>query len=320
MDIMLQSSDLYSRYLRITIRSIMNNANQDDSINFHILSDGIRENNRKLIQKDNMDNNRFELYFYDADPYKRKIEGVVPAFHGSVSTYLKLFVEKILPQSVDRVLYLDVDLIVLGSLKELFELDMGQNYMMGVRTLLNKSGSGSVYVNGGVQLINLRKYRENGVSEMFLREMQLNGQNLMYADQSVVHNTIPNFIGELHLKYNLVTPCQIVPRKRLQWLYNINDYYTDEVYSCAQKNPVICHCTEWVVGRPWFYGSRSPYSRYYRKLVDELNINYEWVSQKKRAEWLVKGTLYKYAPKFILRRHIRKVQNNKQGVIDEKRR
>lgn len=320
MDIILQSSDLYSRYLRITIRSIINNSDSNDTIDFHILSDGIGEQSINLIRNDINDNRRFGVYFYNTDYYKKKIEDMVPAFHGSVSTYLKLFVADILPKSIDRVLYLDVDLVVLGSLKELFELDMGQNYIMGVRTLLNKSSSGKVYINGGVQLINLKKYRDNDVSSLFLNEMQTNGKNLIYADQSVVHNTISDYIGELHLKYNLVTPCQIVSHKRLQWLYNTSGYYTDAQYIHAQKNPVICHCTEWVVGRPWLIGSRSPYTRYYQKLIDELGIDHERISSKKSAEWLIKRIVYTYAPKFILEKHIRSVQSRTHGVIDEKRR
>ena len=81
--------------------------------------------------------------------------------------YYRIFAAKYLPEDVDRVLYLDPDIIVNGSLLELYEMPLGDNFfaasshngiMMrlfnGARLGLKR---GCPYVNSGVLLINLEK-------------------------------------------------------------------------------------------------------------------------------------------------------------------
>lgn len=317
-NIVFQSSDLYSKYLRITMLSIMKNSDITDHITFHVLSDGIMRDNIILIKKTLIDLKRFKVIFYDMDIYKNKIEKYVPKFHGSVSTYLKLFIAEILPIDIKRVLYLDVDILVLRSLKELFLIDMGTNYMMGVQALLNQSNNGNIFINGGVLLINLDKCRNDKVINIFINEIIEQNIKLRFADQSVIHNTISNQIGLLDLKYNIVTPCSLMNYKRLKFVYGLNNYYSEKIYNNAQKNPVICHCTEWVVGRPWTSTNCSPYKKYYHNLMNELNIILEEPNYYIEFMHKIRKIIYLYAPKRLLNYHlikVRKISQNK-GVID----
>ena len=45
-----------------------------------------------------------------------------------VEIYFRLFASLYLPSSVDRVLYLDTDIVVINNLKELYEMDFSGNY------------------------------------------------------------------------------------------------------------------------------------------------------------------------------------------------
>ena len=42
-------------------------------------------------------------------------------------SYCRLFLDKLLPEEVEKVLYLDGDVLNTGSLKELWSLDMGES-------------------------------------------------------------------------------------------------------------------------------------------------------------------------------------------------
>ncbi len=56
-----------------------------------------------------------ESYFADA-----------PALRWSKETYYRLLISEILPNTIDRLLYLDVDIIVNKPLNDLYELDLGE--------------------------------------------------------------------------------------------------------------------------------------------------------------------------------------------------
>ena len=92
--------------------------------------------------------------------------------------YYRIFAAKYLPEDVDRVLYLDPDIIVNGSLNELYEIPLGENYFAaashngkimrlinGLRLGLKK---GTPYINSGVLLINLELLRrEQNYEDVF---------------------------------------------------------------------------------------------------------------------------------------------------------
>ncbi|MEG0804139.1 MAG: glycosyltransferase, partial [Pygmaiobacter sp.] len=74
--------------------------------------------------------------------------------------YYRLFAAKFLPETLDRILYLDPDIVVLNSIRPLYELDMGDNFFAAAshvkrsfqkfNNLRLEMPSGSAYVNSGV--------------------------------------------------------------------------------------------------------------------------------------------------------------------------
>lgn len=84
--------------------------------------------------------------------------------------YYRLAAPHLLPDDVDRILYLDVDIVVLNSLRELYEADFEDNYYIGcthTRELLTqmnrirlRSDSQAKYLNTGVLLMNLPALRK----------------------------------------------------------------------------------------------------------------------------------------------------------------
>ena len=306
MDILLQSSNEYSKFLMITMQSIIDN--NKGCINFHIISDDI--SNENLTKIHNFESEKIFIYVYSAQKYRSMIEGLVPKFHGSYSTYLKLFVEKIVPKSIDRILYLDVDVLCMGNLEYLFNMDMGDYYVMGVDTLLNKPIlPNHKYINGGVQLINLNKYRDNDVTDAFVKELK-NGDH-KFADQSIVHNTISEHIGYLDLKYNVVTPCYILGYKRLKKVFNLDNFYTETEYKATKKEIVIFHCTAWYTERPWMKHNSHPLKKIYQKYLNKFGF---YKTDNKYFSYLIltiKKIFIKFFPFFIIKR----IYKNKNSLV-----
>jgi lipopolysaccharide biosynthesis glycosyltransferase len=90
--------------------------------------------------------------------------------HISSATYLRLLCGALLPQEIDRILYLDCDVIVVSALEELFATDLGNCTIAAVRdayigthklpTHLDMLPTAQIdYFNSGVMLIDLARYR-----------------------------------------------------------------------------------------------------------------------------------------------------------------
>ena len=108
------------------------------------------------------------------------------AWH-SRAMYLRLLIPDLLPDDVERVLYVDSDVVVVRDLSPLWSVDFEQLAVYAVEnfshptfaTALPEAVSGigaspeTPYFNSGVLLMNLRVWREEGISEQvnaFLRD------------------------------------------------------------------------------------------------------------------------------------------------------
>lgn len=110
--------------------------------------------------------------------------------------YYRIFAAKLLPETLDRILYLDPDLIVNRSIAGLYSTDM-DGYMFAaashVRRLMQKVNEKRLdmddsdpYINSGVMLMNLRKLRaEQNVDDVydFIEEHR---RSLVLPDQDII--------------------------------------------------------------------------------------------------------------------------------------
>lgn len=110
----------------------------------------------------------------------------------------RVIYSQLLPQ-LDKVLSLDVDTIVTDDISELWEIDLNNYYVAGVRDTpaLNKNG---LYINAGVLLQNLTNIRNDK------RDLQavfrLNHFKKEYPEQDIINEIYKNKIFELPSEYN----------------------------------------------------------------------------------------------------------------------
>ena len=109
------------------------------------------------------------------------------------SVYSKLFPE------LDNILSLDLDTIVTEDISNLWDLDMTNYYVAGVRDTpeFNKNG---LYVNGGVLFYNLKKIRQDKRDEQMI--FRINHYREEYAEQDILNKVYKDHILELPSEYN----------------------------------------------------------------------------------------------------------------------
>ena len=205
LDICLTSDGNYARYLAVSILSTLKNKAEDDFHHFYILDGGLSEKNKKEIisLKKIAD---FEIEFIKIDEKEFESCPLPPCWrNASKATYYRLLLPRLLP-SLDKVLFLDSDIIVQKSLGALFNESVENLYLKGVidvESELNAQRLGlKKYCNSGVLLVNLKKWREDGVEKKFFDYVNNNTEKLKWADQDVLNAVLQDGIEYLDKPFN----------------------------------------------------------------------------------------------------------------------
>jgi lipopolysaccharide biosynthesis glycosyltransferase len=174
----------------------------------------------------------------------------------STGTYLRLMLHKLLPQ-VEKILYLDVDVLVRESLLSIWETDIQGNVLAAVKGAVNLQdkwewnssrpywhllkGQRGQYINAGVTLMNLSEIRALGLEKQW---DELAGQKLYYQDQDILNITCQGRIVYLPPRYN-----------RLAYMTkeDYNRFVAEEIFTApecekALTRPAIIH---YAGDKPW---------------------------------------------------------------------
>lgn len=123
-------------------------------------------------------------------------------------TFVRLWMADVLQES--KVIWLDVDTIVTGSLEPLWNTYLGFKVIGGVFDAYQYClGNGSLYMNAGVMLMDLDKWRALRMGERV--HDTLRHKYYRCADQDVLNDVCQQYIKYLDLKWNyqLCQPMQI---------------------------------------------------------------------------------------------------------------
>lgn len=168
----------------------------------------------------------------------------------TIVTYYRLFITELLPHTIDKVLYLDGDIIVRHSLLPLWNYDLDNYAVAAVHdSICHQSWfydrlrypSQLGYFNAGVLLINLKYWREHAIMKDFLNYMQEHPEDIIMHDQDVLNVVLKDRKILLPIKYNL--NCGYIWKDPL---YDVQKYEKEVLEAC--QDPVIVHFTS---GKPW---------------------------------------------------------------------
>lgn len=306
----------YVPYCATTVASVIAN-NQKEEITFHLFVDGISDVNRKSLQEwvSGIEGKDIKFYKLSEDDFK---DFPVGDAYINLTTYFRLVIQDKLPD-IDKVIYLDCDTIVNGSLKELWNTEMGDYAVAGVRDRVNDSirlynrlryPMHDGYVNAGVLLINLKKWREFHVFDRAKEIAKAMPEALKNHDQDIINILFHDNKLMLPFRYNLLEYYLYVE----EWLFLDRKYYPEIIDAC--KNPAIIHFC--MPQKPWHYECINPFKDLYykyRKMTPwpevVLTHKTQKLSRKQKIKRLLgKLGLYHIESKPTLRRDV--------NVIEEK--
>ena len=178
--------------------------------------------------------------------------------HITISAYYRLLLTSVLPDNIDKVLYLDGDIIVNGSIKELYNIDlngvaigvvpdMSEGAVAPYRRLKYSSKDG--YFNTGVCLINLRYWRDNNILSDFIEFASQFPERVVFHDQDIMNYVLRHRKLNLPIKYNIQHGF-LFKEPDVSWEY-------DEEIASAIASPIIIHYT--AADKPWYLSCSHPF-------------------------------------------------------------
>lgn len=170
--------------------------------------------------------------------------------------YYRLLAAKYLPPELDRILYLDVDIVAIKPLDELYGTDFEGKCFAACTHIgkaikqfncLRLNRESGEYVNTGVLLMNLPPLRENTREDEIKAFTEEYGERFMLPDQDILFALYGDEIKLLDWrKYNLSEKLFIEKNVGAEWM---------------EENTVIIHyCGR---NKPWKPGMHGPLAHYY---------------------------------------------------------
>ena len=265
----------------VVVTSIGINVTSDD-VTIHLVHNSLKPRTVKRLQKI-ADKYKVELDFKQIDTGILKDCYFDKSKHyGDIMMFARLLLSSVLPD-LDKIIYLDCDIVVLKDLQSLWNLDisdvavaMAPDLTFEDKKSLNRLGMTSgYYLNSGVILMNLDYWRKHDVQNRVISYILEKGDKLIYNDQDALNSILQNEHKVLHIKYNY-SYCYFHRLIGVSHKEKIREIIE------ARDNPVIFHYFGPL--KPWSLGCYIP--------GKELFVKYQKLS----------GWSYKIIQKHIFKR------------------
>ena len=267
--------------------------NEDCKINVYLLHSTLQDSHKKDIDQSLSQCKNIHIEYINVGP--SIFDSLQLYDHLSKETFYRILAQDLLPQDMERILYIDVDLIINHPIDEFYHMSFIENN--DEKYFIVAEGPGISfkqfkiydniemphnlpYFNAGVMLMNLKQLRQKVVMEDYIQFIQEHRDRLLYHDQDIL-----NGMFYQNVKY-------------VDWkIYNrtIIHIHTLEEAKDAQDHAVIIHYAG--KSKPWhkdyesfLYDDFWHYGKVIdRKLYYKITLSHHFMNTKKMIRKVIKG-------------------------------
>jgi lipopolysaccharide biosynthesis glycosyltransferase len=283
MTVVCATDDNFVQHCCVMLVSLLSN---NSDVTVYVLTEGLRPDNEQAI-KDEVAAKAGAVHFCKVDPAvirRFPMPAGAELAHISRATYYRLLIADLLPPEVEKVLYLDCDIIVNGPVEELWQTPLDSYALAAVLQI----GYGSEalrlrypiefgYFNAGVTLMNLRYFREHDVTRRLMDYIASHYHDIKYHDQDTLNAVLYKETLHLMPQWNM-TPGIYAPgfrgRADRQGDHVVNDYGAEKDNALRHKrHPLVLHFVS--KPKPWSHGCTHPLAMlYYRYARQTLHFSH----------------------------------------------
>lgn len=292
-DVVINTDDNYMQHTMAMLCSLYEN-NSEHDITIHVLQKGLSDKSRDyLCDLSKRYDNKVKFYTVN----EAVLQGVQFRKNRplSMAAYYRLLLSSVLPDDLDKVLYLDCDIIVVRDIKEIFSIEL-DNYSLAAtldhfpytqqhRLQLHMEVDERTFCSG-IMMVNLKYWREHNVEPKLLEYAKRHKEVIFLHDQDV-------------LNYCFKKTWFLLPPKWNRGAYTIKplpySYYHDFDIKEYAFNPILYHYADLVL-KPWL-DAPSPFKNIYVKylhLSGYKEVKYKKVNRLAYIKLVYRTISYKF--------------------------
>lgn len=290
MNVFYFTSDLYAGVAATSIISLLENNETIEYVHFFIADDGIKEDTKKKIT-DMICNYKADIQFIPLPDPSELLDFPFKDRYQIGHSYPRMCIMRLLPESIERVLILDSDTLVLDDLGKLWNMDMGDNILAGVADCMNLEAfnkqfalkNEQIYCNAGMFLVDMKKWRRLKIENEIINTIKEHNGNVFFFEQTLMNYCCRGKILKLHPQYNTYTLFYAFEYDNLIIWRHPTVFYSKKDVQEAVQHPKIIHFTRnfYMKSHPWKVGSEHPLTEVYRKYMKMTPWTILWKDDRK---------------------------------------
>ena len=250
----------YIEQMKVLMTSIYIN-NPGQIFNIYLIHSGISDEKLDALESDL---SKFSYKFFPIKAEDGLFSSARVTDRYPKEMYYRLLAGELLPENLDKIIYIDPDILVINSLKEIWETDI-RDFLFAAASHTGKTdmannvnkirlGTDTDYYNSGFLLINLKRAREEIVPEEIFAYADRNYKNLLLPDQDIL---------------NAMYGDKVLPLNDSIYNYDARNYSSyllrskgEEDLEWVMENTVVLHfCGR---DKPWKKNHRTKFTALYR--------------------------------------------------------
>ena len=287
----------------VAITSVIVNKNEKDYYDIYVVSNNLSHESMALLK--NLETESARIIIVKTDNNNKYERFAVKNYYVTTTALYKLELTNLLPADLGKVLYLDGDIIAQKDVAPIFNEDIGNSYAGAVKDFYVelKYGDGfrqrlkvnhKGYFNTGVLLLNLKKLREDRITELLFQYR--NDHKDEFMDQDTFNVVLKENVKYLPPFYNFILAF-------LSWdLKEIADYYKIGIANTKYewvKDALIIH---YAGLKPWqyfdFFAADIWFHYYLVSPVKDVpltrkSLNEELITEKEKELTILRETVEK---------------------------
>ena len=274
----------YIKYCGVTLTSILL-SNKENDFEFHIFCDEISDTDLdKLRNTSEKFGTTINIYYLNIELINKFSKDMQGKEHISIAAYFRFIAFGLLNKNIDKVLYLDSDILVNGDINIFWNQNMLNKTAIVIEDAFGKKHAERLkvdkYFNSGVIFIDLRKWKSNNFSDICVQKAI--EKVYEFLDQDILNLVLNKETIFIDKKYNYYYS--------LSRLLDESEKPSKEILNA---NIAICH----------FCGASKPWHSWVQCLdaVKKYNLvkdNSAWSDNKIITPFEMKHNKYKYMHKF----------------------
>lgn len=266
------ADDKYVKFMMVTMKSIIDNTAPGYRYRLYVLHTDITEEHQEVVKR--LETGRCKIFFVDVSDRLRKIQKKIALRdYYTATTYYRVFIADMFPE-YEKVLYVDSDTIIREDIANLYQYNLGKNYIGAVRDQIVVQEeifgeyveqvlgiSRGAYFNAGVVLINCEQFRSKNMLKQFTD--LLNTYTFVVAqDQDYLNILCKDKVLWLDPRWNVQMPGKIPCEEENVKLVH---------YNLAEKP---WHYKECRMGRFfWEYAKKTEYYTQLKEILENYSVD-----------------------------------------------